>query len=184
MLDIKKRLAAKYPDFNMAQLLTADACAAWRNKDYALAFLLMNKAFEYDPATRVVSYILELPHDPLPEDARKMLLRLIRRTRGLKSLDLSGYGLDSLHGIAGIPLISLNCSGNRLSSLEALNGMPLESLDCSGNRITSVKALNSMPLRYLDCSGNRITSIKELSGMHLRYFDCSGNPIRRTAGKK
>ena len=163
LLDIKKRLALQYPDFNMSHLLTADACAAWRDRNYVLALELMYKAFEYDPYTRVVYYILNLPHEPLPEEIQPMLMKLIRRTHGMVSLDISNYGLKSLQGIAGMPLISLNCSRNRLTSLRDLKGMPLESLDCSGNRITS---------------------IKELSGMHLRYFDCSGNPIRRTAGKK
>ena len=177
MLDIKKRLAAGYPDFNRARLLAADACAAWKDKNYALAFLLMNKAFELDPATRVVSFILELPHEPLPENAQNLLMKLIRRTRGLNSLDLSNYGLKSLNGIAGMPLISLNCSGNQLTSLDALEGMPLESLDCSGNRIASLEVVSRMPLRYLDCSGNRIKNFLPLKNLLLsRQRLNNGNP--------
>lgn len=158
LLDIKKRLASRYPDFNMSQLLTADACAAWRDRNYVLALQLMYKTFELDPSTKVVQFILELPHEPLPEEVQPILMKLIRRTRGLNSLDLSNYGLKSLHGIAGMPLISLNCSGNRLTSLRDLKGMPLESLDCSNNRIRSLKEIEGMPLRYFNCSGNPVRS--------------------------
>ena len=160
LLDIKKRLAARYPDFNMSHLLTADACAAWRDRNYVLALQLMYKVFEYDPYTKVVQFILEMPHEPLPEEIQPILIKLIRRTRGLVSLDLSNYGLKSLHGIAGMPLISLNCSRNRLTSLRDLKGMPLESLDCSNNRIKSLQELKGMPLRYLDYSGNPVKSAK------------------------
>jgi len=154
LLDIKKRLAARYPDFNMAHLLTADACAAWRNRNYVLALELMYKAFDYDPYTKVVQFILEMPHEPLPEEIQPILIKLIRRTRGLVSLDLSNYGLKSLHGLAGMPLISLNCSRNRLTSLRELEGMQLESLDCSYNRLSSIKETAKMPLRYFNCSNN------------------------------
>ncbi len=117
----------------------------------------MNKAFEYDPETKVVFYILNLPHEPLPSDVQTMLLKLVRRTPGLVSLDLSNYGLTSLGGIAGMPLISLNCSGNKLTSLKELKGMKLESLDCSNNRISSLEGLSRIPsLRYVNYSGNPI----------------------------
>ena len=158
LLDIKKRLAARYPNFNMSHLLTADACAAWRDRNYVLALQLLYKTFEYDPYTRAVQFILELPHEPLPEEVQPILMKLIRRTRGLVSLDLSNYGLKSLKGIAGMPLISLNCSRNRLTSLRDLKGMPLESLDCSHNRIKSLKEIKGMPLRYFNCSGNPVKS--------------------------
>ena len=154
LLDIKKRLAARYPDFNMSQLLAADACAAWRNRNYVLALELMYKAFDYDPYTKVVQFILEMPHEPLPEEVQPILIKLIRRTRGLVSLDLSNYGLKSLYGLSGMPLISLNCSRNRLTSLRELEGMPLESLDCSNNRLSSIKETAKMPLRYFNCSNN------------------------------
>lgn len=155
MVDIKKRLAAHYPKFNMSHLLTADACAAWRSRDYALAIPLMKKAFEYDPETKVVFYILNLPHEPLPPDVQNMLLKLVRQSCGMFSLDLSNYGLTSLEGIAGMPLISLNCSGNKLTSLKDLKGMKLESLDCSNNRISSLEGMPDIPsLRYVNYSGN------------------------------
>ena len=158
LLDIKKRLASRYPNFNMSHLLTADACAAWRDRNYVLALQLLYKTFEYDPYNRAVQFILELPHEPLPEEVQPILMKLIRRTRGLVSLDLSNYGLKSLKGIAGMPLISLNCSRNRLTSLHDLKGMPLESLDCSHNRIKSLKEIKGMPLRYFNCSGNPVKS--------------------------
>lgn len=154
LVDIKKRLASHYPDFNMSSLLSADACAAWRDRNYVLALELMYKAFEHDPATKVISFILEMPHEPLPAEVQPILMKLIRRSHSIVSLDLSNYGLQSLHGIADMPLISLNCSGNRLTSLSELKGMKLESLDCSNNRITSLQPLEGMPLRYLDYSGN------------------------------
>ena len=159
LLDIKKRLAARYPDFNMAHLLAADACAAWRNRNYVLALQLMYKAFDYDPYTKVVQFILEMPHEPLPEEIQPILIKLIRRTRGMVSLDLSNYGLKSLRGLAGMPLISLNCSRNRLTSLHELRGMPLESLDCSNNRLTSIRETAKMPLRYFDCSNNPLRKV-------------------------
>jgi len=114
----------------------------------------MYKAFDYDPYTKVVQFILEMPHEPLPEEIQPILIKLIRRTRGLVSLDLSNYGLKSLHGLAGMPLISLNCSRNRLTSLRELEGMQLESLDCSYNRLSSIKETAKMPLRYFNCSNN------------------------------
>ena len=182
MLDIKKRLAAKYPDFNLQHLLTADACSAWQNRDYALALQLINRAFEFDPNTRVIPLILALPHERLPEEIQNMLMKLIRRTRGLKSLDLSDYGLTSLRGIAGLPLISLDCSGNQLTTLKELSGMRLQSLDCSGNRISSLQALSTMPLRYLDCSGNRIRSLAPLKRLPLRRWNFTGNPLADKTG--
>ena len=177
ILDIKKRLAAKYPDFNLSQFLIADACTAWKDRDYTLAVMLMNKAFEADPDTQIVAYIMELPHKTLPDEIQMMLMKLIRRTRGITSLDLSDYGLTSLRGIAGMHLASLNCSGNRLTSLHELAGMPLKSLDCSRNRISSVECLRSMPLRYLDCSNNRIRDFSPLEKLSLRRFDLTGNPV-------
>ena len=87
-------------------------------------------------------------------ESAAILIKLIRRTRGLVSLDLSNYGLKSLHGLSGMPLISLNCSCNRLTSLRELQGMQLESLDCSNNRLSSIKETAKMPLRYFNCSNN------------------------------
>ena len=185
MLEIKKRLAARYPHFNKARMLTADACTAWKNRDYALAIQLLDRTFKYDPASRAVLYVMELPHEPLPEDIRVMLLHLIRRTPGIISLDLSNYGLTSLHGISGLPLISLNCSGNRINSLTALRDMPLQSLDCSGNRIPSLKPLNGLPLRYLDCSDNRIRDFSSLKSLkNLQRLNRDGNPGTPVPPKK
>ena len=184
MVDIKKRLAASYPDFNMSNLLAADACSAWRSRDYTLAITLMKQAFELDPATQTVSFIMELPHEPLPPEIRSMLMKLIRRTQGLTSLDLSNYGLTSLQEIAGMKLISLNCSGNKLTSLQGLEGMPLESLDCSNNQIVSLKDLSGMPLRYLDCSGNRIRDFSPLKKLTLRRCRVTGNPAAGTPKRK
>ena len=184
MLDIKKRLAASYPGFNLSRLLAADACNAWSRRDYTLAVTLMRQALERDPASQTISSIMELPHEPLPPEIRSMLMKLIRRTQGLTSLDLSNYGLTSLQEIAGMKLISLNCSGNKLVSLQGLEGMPLESLDCSNNQIVSLKELGRMPLRYLDCSGNRIRDFSPLKKLSLRRCRVSGNPAAGTAKRK
>ena len=184
-LEIKKRLAARYPNFNKARMLTADACTAWKNRDYALAIQLLDRTFKYDPASRAVLYVMELPHEPLPEDIQVMLLHLIRRTPGINSLDLSNYGLTSLRGISNLPLISLNCSGNRITSLSPLRTMRLQSLDCSGNRIPSLKPLKGMPLRYLDCSDNRIRDLSPLKSLKkLQRLNSDGNPGTPAPPKK
>lgn len=174
-LDIKKRIAAKYPDFNHVLLLGADACAAWKKKDYALAVALLNKAFELDPGNQIIAGILQMPHVPLPEEIQDMLVKLIRRTHGITTLDLSNYGLTSLHGISGMQLDSLNCSGNKLTSLEDLAGMQLKSLDCSGNRIESLRPLVGMPIRYLDCSDNRIRDFEPLKQLPLIRLNVKDN---------
>ncbi|MBO4648350.1 MAG: protein kinase [Lentisphaeria bacterium] len=184
-LEIKKRLAARYPNFNKARMLTADACTAWKNRDHALAIQLLDRTFQYDPASRAVLYVMELPHEPLPEDIQVGLLRLIRRTPKLVSLDLSNYGLTSLEEIKGLPLISLNCSGNRISSLKPLQDLPLQSLDCSGNRIASLKPLQDLPLRYLDCSDNRIRDFSPLKSLKkIQRLNCDGNPGKPVPPKK
>jgi len=179
MVEIKKRLAEKYPAFDMSHFLIVDACTAWQSRNYPLAGKLMDRAFELDPDTQVVSYIMALPHEALPTEVQNMLIKLIRRTRGLSALDLSGYGFTSLQGIVDMKLISLNCSGNKLTSLRELAGMPLESLDCSNNRIVSIKALSGLPLHYLDCSNNRIRDFSPLKKLPLQRCNRTGNPAAK-----
>ena len=176
LLEIKKIIASSHPHFAVSALVEADACAAWKKADYPLALSLIRKSFELDPGTRIVSKILQLPHKKLPGEVVFPLFNLIRRSRHIKALDLSGFGLTSLHGIAGMPLRSLDCSGNHLTSLESLAGMPLESLNCSGNRLTSLKGIEKMPLRSLDCSDNELTALDELKQLPLRSLKASGNP--------
>ena len=177
-LNIKKRLAAGYPDFNMAKLLTADACMAWRGRDYEMACTLMKKALDADPQSPVVQHVLAMPHEPLPEEIRNELTALIRRSQGITSLDLSGFGFTSLRGISDLRLTSLNCSGNQLTTLNELKKMPLVSLDCSRNQIRSVIPLRDRPLRFLDCSDNRIRDFGPLNKLRLLRKDLSGNPGR------
>ena len=185
-INIKKRLAAGYPDFNMAKLLTADACMAWRGRDYELACSLMKKALDADPESQVVQHVLAMPHEPLPEEIRNELISVIRRSKGISSLDLSGFGFTTLRGISKLPLSSLNCSDNQLTTLNELKKMPLVSLDCSRNRIRSVIPLRDLPLLFLDCSDNRIRDFGPLNKLRLLRKELSGNPgrpSRRTAGE-
>ena len=178
-LEIKKRLAAFYPDFDPAVLLEDDACIAWKSGDYALAAALLEKTFEHDPDTRVIQKILALPHRQLSPDVGDMLLRMIRRTSGIKSVDLSGYGLRSLRELSGKELTAVDCSGNQLLSLNGLSGRGLHSLDCSGNRLLSLNELKNHPdLRYLDCSANNIRDFSALKRMkNLVRLNTSDNPV-------
>lgn len=177
-LEVKKRLAAFYPDFNPAVFLDEDVCIAWKEKDYALAAVLLEKTFEYNPDTRVVRKILALPHCKLSPDVGNMLLRMIRRSKDLHELDLSNYGLHSLRALSGMAPVSLDCSGNQLSSLQGISGRKLQSLNCAGNRIASLKELRNSPaLRYLDCSSNNIKDFSDLKRMRkLVRLNGSDNP--------
>jgi len=175
-LEIKKRIARGYPKFNLALLMEADACAAWENKDYALAVALMRRIFETNPDTRVVSAVLSLPHSPLPPETATALFSLIRCSREVETLDLSNYGLTSLWGLSGMRLRSLDCSGNELENLDGLKGMPLLSLNCSRNKLSDLGVLKGMRLRFLDCSSNGIRSFDALDSMPLERLNARGNP--------
>ncbi|MBO5723474.1 MAG: leucine-rich repeat domain-containing protein, partial [Lentisphaeria bacterium] len=176
-LEIKKRLAAFYPDFNPAILLEEDVCIAWKTKDYALAAVLLEKTFEYNPETLVMKKILALPHCPLSPDVGNLLLRMIRRSENIKSADLSNYGLRSLQALAGKELLALDCSGNRLHSLKGISGRLLQSLNCSGNRLVSLEEIQLPELRYLDCSSNNIKNFSVLKNIpNLTRVNLSGNP--------
>lgn len=180
-LEIKKLLAAFYPDFDQAVLLEEDVCIAWKNKDYALAAVLLEKAFEHDPDTSVMEKILALPHERLTPDVGDLLLRMIRKSRRITSVDLSNYGLRSLQALAGMELISVNCAGNKLRTLKGLSGRKLRSLNCAGNDLRTLDGISLQALHYLDCSGNRISNFSFLTRSPLlKRLKTTGNRTQVT----
>lgn len=142
LVEIKKRIAAQFAKFKYRdRILELDASLLWRDGNYMQALQLMREVFELNPNTNVITRILQLPHQELPQDAADALMSMIARTKNLKRLDVSGFGLRSLKPIASLPLVYLDCSGNKLTSLDGIEGMPLEVLSCQGNNISNLTPL-------------------------------------------
>ena len=178
LVEIKKRIAAQFTKFRYRdRILELDAALLWRSGDYAQALQLMREVFELNPNTNIVTRILQLPHHELPGDAADALMTLIARTKNLKRLDISGFGLRSLEPIASLPLVYLDCSNNKLTSLKGIEKMPLEVLSCHNNEIADLTPLRGMMLTNLNCADNRVRDLTPLRGMLLVSLNASNNRI-------
>ena len=178
LVEIKKRIAAQFTKFRYRdRILELDAALLWRSGDYAQALQLMREVFELNPNTNIVTRILQLPHHELPKDAADTLMSLIARTKNMKRLDISGFGLRSLEPIASLPLVYLDCSNNKLTSLRGIEKMPLEVLSCHNNEIADLTPLRGMMLTSLNCANNRIQDLTPLRGMLLISLNASNNRI-------
>ncbi len=178
LVEVKKRIAAQFSKFRYRdRILELDAALLWRDGDYTQALQLIREVFELNPNTNIVTRILQLPHLELPREAADMLLSLIARTKNLKRLDISGFGLRSLEPISAQPLVYLDCSKNKLASLKGIEKMPLEVLSCHHNEISDLTPLRGMMLSSLNCANNRIQDLTPLRGMLLVSLNASNNRI-------
>lgn len=178
LVEIKKRIAAQFAKFKYRdRILELDASLLWRDGNYMQALQLMREVFELNPNTNVITRILQLPHQELPQDAADALMSMIARTKNLKRLDVSGFGLRSLKPIASLPLVYLDCSGNKLTSLNGIEGMPLEVLSCQGNNISDLTPLRGMMLKSLNCANNQIQDLTPVRGMLLVSLNAADNKI-------
>jgi len=90
--------------------------------------------------------------------------------------------LESLAGLAGLPLVNLDCNYNgRVRTLEPLRGMKLTGLNCGQTAIDSLEPLRGMPLVALGCQGTQVTSLEPLRGMSLGTLAIWQTPIRDLA---
>ncbi len=177
IVDIKRRIAAKPAFKYQEQIMEIDALTLWREQRFHEALAYVSDLLSRNPDTGIVAKLLQLPHQKLPENVVQELLRCISRTRNLKRLDLSNYGIRSLSQLQGLPLTHLDCSGNELASLDGISSMPLETLDCKNNLLRDLKPLRGMRLKDLSCRNNLIEDVDTLKGMPLRDLDLSGNRI-------
>ncbi len=146
----------------------------WQQGHYEQAFRLFPEIFNSNPDTYIILRILQYQHQPLPSKVGRELLAWTAKTKYLKKLNITNFGLDSLEPLRGISLNYLDCSGNKVRDLSPLKGMELEFLDCSNNRITSLNPLEDNFLQALNCSNNPIESLEPLTDNPLRILELQG----------
>lgn len=199
LLTIKREISSKFPNYKYLQeTLEMDAWVLWRAGRHKEALQLASRVLRMNPASRVMSDIISLHHSPIDPAVSGQFFDLLRKSRNLTSLDLSGYGLNSLKALSGMRLSFLDCSNNylenlqgiedmplnvlvcrnnRLEDLSAVSGLPLKSLSCDNNNISDLSPLVTCPITLLDCSDNQITDLSPLSGLPLERLVCRGNSI-------
>lgn len=177
-IEIKKRIAGKYPNFKyQEQILELDALLSWRDRRYGESVDLIKLIFSLNPNTSIVQKLIQIPHQELPANITANLFEFIQKTRNLKRLNISSYGIKTLEPLAGLPLTFLDCSKNELTSLKGIEGMKLEILSCQSNAIKSLEQLKDMPLRSLSCQENQITDLSPISYLPIRDLSCAWNKI-------
>ena len=104
------------------------------------------------------------------------------------SLDVSGYGIADLTGVAYFSnLIKLYCNNNYLTALPTLP-LVLQELYCSNNRFTQLSitgkprlkildAKNNTSLTSLSCISNPLTSLNVSGCTALKSLDCHQNEL-------
>jgi Leucine-rich repeat (LRR) protein len=99
----------------------------------------------------------------------------------LDSLELNGYGIESLDGIRHcIRVTVLDLSRNRIDNIAELEYLTmLQEVFLSENRIGYIDALSfAVNLRVVDLAGNRVDDISPLLTLeHLEYVNIIGNPV-------
>lgn len=104
-----------------------------------------------------------------------------RHLEELEALDLSGFDVDDLDGIAHcVSMEVLDLSENRLENVAELAGLPrLREVYLSNNRIGYVDGLEFCThLRILDISYNRIDDLTPLLSLEeLEFLNAVGNDI-------
>ena len=112
----------------------------WKTSRLSDAIKKADQLLTRNPDCRIVMQMLSLRHPKLTGKEWTAFAELVRKSRDLHYLDISGMGISSLKEIAEVPLNGLNCSNNQLTSLNGIEKMPLKSLDFSGNRIKKLTA--------------------------------------------
>ena len=176
---IKQMIAAKGNSFRyQEEVRELDVSLLWQDGDYAAALAFARSLLKEKPDSSVMQEILRLPHTLLPMEVQDEFLTLIGRSRNLKRLDLSDYGLHSLEVLERLPLTYLDCSGNQLVSLKGIEGMPLQVLIASGNHLESLEEIRRMPLKSLSFRNNNVKDLSVLAECPmLTLLDGSRNDI-------
>ncbi len=178
LLDIKRLISLKFHNYKfLQQTLEMDAWILWREGRHKEALHLAEQVLRMTPDSRVMADIICLHHSPIDPSVSNDFFRLLKKTKNLTSLDLSGYGLTSLEPLAGMRLTFLDCSNNYLESLKGIEGMPLKVLVCRNNRLEDISAVSNLPLKNFSCDNNNISDLSPLKGMDVTMLDCSDNRI-------
>ncbi|MBO4303225.1 MAG: protein kinase [Lentisphaeria bacterium] len=182
LLAVKRAISAKFPNYRyLRETLEMDAWVLWRAGRHKEALLLAGQVLRMNPESRVMSDIISLHHAPIDPAVTGEFFALLRQSRNLTSLDLSGYGLTSIRELAGMRLTFLDCSGNDLENLSGIENMPLNVLVCRNNRLENLSAAAGLPLKSLSCDNNNISDLAPLAGSPLTLLDCSDNAIKDLA---
>ena len=159
-----------------------DISLLWQEGEYARALAFARSLLKEKPSSSIMQEILQLPHKLLPMEVQGEFLTLIGKSRNLKRLDLSDYGLHSLQALQGMELTYLDCSGNQLTTLQGIEGMALQVLIASGNHLESLEEIRGMPLKSLSFRGNYVKDLSILAeSPMLTLLDGSSNRIEDLA---
>ncbi len=112
----------------------------------------------------------------------------IAEAANVQELDISGMGINSLHGIEYFGnLVALDCSGNSLSKLNLTKNPALEKLDCSGCPLLALDLTQNTELRKLNCSNTALkmldlgqkAALTELvcTSTSIKHLDVAGCPM-------
>ena len=179
LLEIKRAISSKFPNYKYLQeTLEIDSWVLWRAGRQKEALQLAGQVLRMNPDSRVMADIISLHHSPIDPSVRGQFFDLLRRSRNLTSLDLSGYGLTSLKDLSGMRLAFLDCSNNYLEELSGIEDMPLNVLVCRNNRLEDLSAAADLPLKSLSCDNNNISDLSPLSHCPLTLLDCSDNQLK------
>lgn len=144
---------------NQEYLDLMDVLYHWKAGRYQDAMLLAEKILLKNPDSSVVSQMLSLKRPKLTYTDWQSLANLVKKSRALQYLDISGMGIQSLKPLQGASLYGLDCSYNNLKDLNGLEEMELYSLNLRGNPLTFSTSDNTADwlnqIRYLQISGKR-----------------------------
>ena len=136
-----------------------DVLYQWKAGRYQDAMSLAEKILLKNPDSSVVSQMLSLKRPRLTYTDWQSLANLVKKSRSLQYLDISGMGIQSLKPLQGASLYGLDCSYNNLKDLNGLEEMELHSLNLRGNPLTFNTSGNTADwlnrIRYLQISGKR-----------------------------
>ena len=199
MDNIKKKIVDLYPNSPYhIKIIEQEILYFWRMKEYDMVFGLLPELFKIADTTKIMLKILQIRHDPLPDETGQKLLTWIRKSKNIRELNIAGLGLTTLAPLKGMKINVIDCSRNPIKNLNDLSDMPLEKLHCancelnslkplsgmkikdliiSQNRINNLAPLKGMPLERLRCRLNRIATLEPLKGMPLERLECGGNQI-------
>lgn len=179
LLVIKREISSKFPNYKYLQeTLEMDSLVLWRAGRHKEALHLAGQVLRMNPESRVMADIICLHHSPIDPAVSGEFFNLLRRTKNLTSLDLSGYGLNSLEALAGMRLTYLDCSNNYLENLNGIENMPLNVLVCRNNRLEDISAAKFLPLKSFSCDNNNISDLSPLVNCPLVLLDCSDNSVQ------
>ncbi|MDR3184984.1 MAG: hypothetical protein LBT49_06245 [Prevotellaceae bacterium] len=96
----------------------------------------------------------------------------------IKSLDISGRGIQSLKGLEDFTSLEhLNCSNNQLFRLYLSKNKELTTVYCAENDLSSLDVSDNVNLHTLDCSNNHITVLNLSGNAALKHLNCANNPL-------